>query len=52
MMNLMWTMEIKMSMTKDDFILENKNEWFVVSRFVLMKTITNLLTCVKLKKKR
>ena len=37
---------------KDNFILENKNEWFVVSTLLLMKTITNLLTCLKLRKKR
>ena len=37
---------------KDNFILENKNEWFVVSTLLLMKTITNLLTCLKLRTKR
>ena len=37
---------------KDNFILKNKNEWFVVSTLLLMKTITNLLICLKLRKKR
>ena len=35
-----------------NFILENKHECFVVSILLLMKTITNLLTCLKLRKKR
>ena len=37
---------------KDNFILKNKNEWFVVSTLLLIKTITNLLICLKLRKKR
>ena len=52
MMTMMWTMEIKMSMINDNFILENKNKWFVVFTLLLIKTITNLLTCLKLRKKR